>query len=111
MSAFLQTRVTKGSRVAKARAILSAQKYGKNVAVSLLSSSVMSQLKSGSTADFSKILKMIDDMVALLGQEQKDDAKHRSWYTTYIPGGKAPYLIKNLWVSTIVDFVHHMDII
>merc|ERR1719343_978271 len=39
----------------------------------------MSQIKSGEKSgkvDFSKVLKMIDDMVTLLGQEQKDDAEH-----------------------------------
>merc|ERR1719317_137917 len=33
----------------------------------------------GKKVDFSKVLKMIDDMVATLGQEQKDDDVHREY--------------------------------
>jgi septal ring factor EnvC (AmiA/AmiB activator) len=39
----------------------------------------MQQIKQGEKSgkvDFSKVMKMIDDMVATLGQEQKDDAEH-----------------------------------
>jgi len=78
---FLQARVTKGSALAKARTLLSGQKY-RSAPVALLSSSVVGQIRSlerSGKADFSKVVKMIDDMVTLLGSEQKDDEKHRDW--------------------------------
>jgi RNase H-fold protein (predicted Holliday junction resolvase) len=63
-TAFLQTRVKKGSAVAKARALLTAQKY-QSLPLSLLSHSLVSKLrvqeKSGKV-DFSKVFQMIDDM-------------------------------------------------
>ena len=51
-------------------------------ALNLLSNAVQSKLndKSGKV-DFSKVIKMIDDMVALLGKEQKDDATHQKFCT------------------------------
>merc|ERR1711962_348054 len=36
---------------------------------------------NGKKVDFSKVLKMIDDMVGVLGQEQKDDDEHRDYCT------------------------------
>jgi len=77
--AFLQVRTGKGSALSKVRALLSTQKpVSANLA--LMQSTLMAQLKQQSgKVDFSKVVKMIDDMVTLLGSEQKDDAKHRDW--------------------------------
>jgi len=84
--AFLQKDV---SKVAKAKEfvsrILSTQnKSGKkNVALNLLAHTMISKLnglqKDGTKVDFSSVIKMIDDMVALLKKEQKDDETHQDW--------------------------------
>jgi len=54
--------------------------------VALLQSTVMSQIKEqakfGNKGDFSKVNKMIDDMISLLGQEQKDDEESQKWCTS-----------------------------
>jgi len=65
---FLQTRAS-SSPTLRARAIFTslAQTGSHTTEMSLLASAVTSK------ADFSKINKMIDQMVTLLGQEQKDD--------------------------------------
>jgi chromosome segregation ATPase len=48
-----------------------------------LSLSMKSQLKHASkgAVDFTAILKMVDEMVAVLEAEEADDAKHKSWCT------------------------------
>jgi len=77
--AFLQVRRTKGSALVKARALLGEHKFNSSAPLSLLSHMVMSQIRQGEKSgkvDFSKVVKMIDDMVTLLGTEQKDDAEH-----------------------------------
>jgi len=79
VQAFLQVRRSKGSALAKARALLGEHRFTSSAPLSLLSHMVMSQIKSGEKSgkvDFSKVVKMIDDMVVLLGTEQKDDAEH-----------------------------------
>lgn len=78
---FLQKSTRKADNVSKARVILSGVAFNKNSPVSLLSATLKNKLRSKtlSAADFSKIVKMIDDMVKLLGEEQKSDAKHKKW--------------------------------
>merc|ERR1719399_1850876 len=52
-------------------------------AVALIANAVQSKLSSHSNnsnkVDFSSVMKMIDDMVALLVKEQKDDEQHRDY--------------------------------
>jgi len=79
---FLQVRNTKANRLAKTRALLASMKIEKNPGFALLQAAAVSSIKSGEKSgkvDFSKVLKMIDDMVALLKQEQKDDLESRDW--------------------------------
>lgn len=79
VQAFLQVRRSKGSALAKARALLGEHKFNSSVPLSLLSHMVLNQIRTAEKSgkvDFSKVLKMIDDMVVLLGQEQKDDGEH-----------------------------------
>jgi uncharacterized protein (DUF3084 family) len=77
--AFMQVRTKKGSALSKAKALIGAQKPA-DAHLALMQNTLMQSLKNKSgKVDFSKVTKMIDDMVALLGQEQKDDAKHRDW--------------------------------
>jgi chromosome segregation ATPase len=59
-------------------------KVEKNAGFALLQSAVVSKIKmaeSSGKVDFSKVLKMVDDMVALLKKEQKDDLESRDWCT------------------------------
>jgi len=79
-ASFLQTRHEKSTLASKAKAMVSAIKT-ENPAVSLLQHTIMSSLKA-KKVDFSKVLKMIDDMVALLNKEQSDDESHRDWCNT-----------------------------
>jgi septal ring factor EnvC (AmiA/AmiB activator) len=74
--AFLQVKTTKGSKMQKVVAMVKSMKFS-NPQLSLLAS----QIKSGKV-DFSKVLKMIDDMVTLLGDEQSSDEKTRDWCNT-----------------------------
>jgi len=81
--AFLQ-RDVKSSKAAKAKNLIKANDFSQNSpALSLLAHTVSAKLsmnnKAASQVDFSSVLKMIDDMVALLKQEQKDDESHKSW--------------------------------
>merc|ERR1719399_1189776 len=48
-------------------------------AVALIANAVQSKLNSANKVDFSSVMKMIDDMVALLTKEQKDDEQHRDY--------------------------------
>jgi len=59
----------------KARALIAGQKPS-NPAVALLQHTLTSALRS-KKVDFSKVQKMIDDMVTLLGKEQKTDAEQK----------------------------------
>jgi chromosome segregation ATPase len=86
---FLQRDVTAGQ---KAKALLSKVIAGKRVpvALNLLAHTAIARLgglqKEGVKVDFSKVIKMIDDMVALLGQEQKDDDHHLGYCHGEIDG-------------------------
>merc|ERR1719188_1166655 len=76
--AFLQTRVSKSTNVIiKVKNILSSRKFTSQP-LSLLSANIMNMVKS-QKVDFSKVVKMIDDMVGLLKQEQTDDESHRDF--------------------------------
>lgn len=77
--AFLQL-ATKHDGVAKALAELN--KKFPNKSVALLAFSARQALKNRSGVDFSKILKMVDDMVALLKQEANDDLASRDQCTS-----------------------------
>jgi len=78
---FLQRSDRLASQVAKAQAILaqSAGKY-KSQQMNLLLYSLNSKLKlgvKGKTQNFAGVIKMVDDMVALLGKDQADDDKQK----------------------------------
>jgi septal ring factor EnvC (AmiA/AmiB activator) len=78
---FLERKSTKNNGVQKAKALIaaaSAAKYN-SPAVALLAHTVASKLNGKSGVDFSTVIKMIDDMITLLGTEQKDDEKHRDF--------------------------------
>jgi regulator of replication initiation timing len=82
---FLQTRHAKGSALAKARDMITSTiaKSKNNAPLSLLAHAVAGKIKSlekaGTKVDFSKVIKMVDDMVALLKKEQADDEKHKTY--------------------------------
>jgi chromosome segregation ATPase len=79
--AFLQKANTKNNALVKARTLVnSVQKGFKTPALNLLANTIKSQLQSKSGAvDFSTVLKMIDDMVALLKKEGEDDETHKKF--------------------------------
>jgi len=74
--AFLQRNTSTNNAVVKARAQLMNLKFA-SPALNLLAHTVKAKLKSG--VDFSSVLKMIDDMVALLKKEGQDDEKHKKF--------------------------------
>merc|ERR1719354_1127417 len=76
--ALLQTRSGK-SVVKKAIEMIQNASTSKNAALNLLSSAVVSKLKSNTKVDFTTVIKMIDDMVSLLNKEQADDETHKGW--------------------------------
>lgn len=77
---FLQFTSSKNSPIAKTIQELS--RHFDNKAVSLLAFSAKSMLKSKSGVDFSKVVKMIDDMVTLLKKEAEDDLASRDKCTS-----------------------------
>jgi len=78
--AFLQTKA-RATPAKKAIEMIEKSMNSKSAALNLLSAAAVSKLKSsvGAKVDFSSVLKMIDDMVALLKKEQSDDEQHRNW--------------------------------
>jgi len=77
---FLQRSDSKASRSHKAQAILSAVAgKTKDVKLNLLLYTVGSKLKNKSTGGFDDVIKMIDDMVVLLGKQQDEDAKQKTY--------------------------------
>jgi hypothetical protein len=75
--ALLQQGVTRQALQSRARDILrNASTTFKSVQLDLISMALR-----GKKVDFGKVLKMIDDMVGVLGQEQKDDDEHREYCT------------------------------
>jgi len=77
---FLQRANGKASRAHKAQAILAsvANKY-KSTPLKLLLYSMNSRLKLKSLGGFDEVMKMIDEMVVLLGKQQKEDDKQKTW--------------------------------
>merc|ERR1719191_257562 len=63
--------------------ITSAAQFHRSPKLDFLSLSMRSQLKHAAkgAVDFSAILKMVDEMVAVLEAEEADDAKHKDWCT------------------------------
>jgi peptidoglycan hydrolase CwlO-like protein len=83
---FLQKSNRIASAVSKARVLindaLTKSKSPRITALNLLAQAVVSKMKqqeASGKVDFSVVLKMIDDMIALLKTEQADDEKHRDW--------------------------------
>jgi septal ring factor EnvC (AmiA/AmiB activator) len=80
---FVQKGSKKNAVAAKVKALLAnvsainAKKGKLNPALALLAHTVSNKLSTG--VDFSKVIKMVDDMVALLIQEGKDDEKHKNF--------------------------------
>merc|ERR1719326_2407663 len=77
---FLQRADGKASRAHKAQAILAgvAHKY-KSTPLKLLLYTMNSKLKLKSLGGFDEVMKMIDEMVTLLGKQQKEDDKQKKW--------------------------------
>merc|ERR1719399_323336 len=79
---FLQARRAPAARLQKAQALLAMSKLeGSSVGVMLFSLKSKMRLasKAGGAVDFSAIMKMIDEMVAVLQKEAKDDATHKDF--------------------------------
>merc|ERR1719443_2816924 len=77
---FLQRADGKASAAHKAQAILAgvAHKY-KSAPLKLLLYTLNSKLKLKSLGGFDEVMKMIDEMVTLLGKQQKEDDKQKVW--------------------------------
>merc|ERR1719240_1616577 len=77
---FLQQSDKKASRAHKAKAILAglAGKY-KSAPLQLMLFTVSSKLKMKSAGQFDEVIKMVDDMVALLGKQQVEDEKQKGY--------------------------------
>jgi len=75
---FLQ-KGAKVSKIAKAKAMISKADFTKSPALNLLAHTIQHKLNSNSKVDFSSVMKMIDDMVALLKKEQADDESHKTY--------------------------------
>merc|ERR1719420_1073459 len=73
----LQRGDSKASRASKAQAILAGTK-SKSVNFKLLLFALNSKLKTKS-AGFEEVIKMVDDMVVLLGKQQAEDEKQKTW--------------------------------
>merc|ERR1719324_1209263 len=76
--AFLQKRVAHADKLTKAKALITSMDVKSDVKVALLQNTLKGMMNMNKV-DFSKVLKMIDDMVTLLNTEQKDDEKSKSW--------------------------------
>merc|ERR1719387_1987658 len=76
---FLQRSNHHASGAKKAQAILAGvvAKSGAST-LKLILFTINSKLKS-KTTNFAEVIKMIDEMVVLLGKQQKDDEKHKGW--------------------------------
>merc|ERR1719161_3370342 len=77
---FLQKADAKATRTSKAQAILAGVAgKAKDVRVNLLLYTLGSKLKMKSTGGFDDVIKMIDDMVVLLGKQQTEDEKQKAY--------------------------------
>jgi len=75
---FMQVKVAKADKLTKAKAMIGAMSVKSDVKVALLQNTLKGMM-SMNKVDFSKVLKMIDDMVTLLNTEQSDDEKSKTW--------------------------------
>merc|ERR1719161_3341039 len=76
---FLQQSNRHANGAHKAQAILAGVvAKSQSSTLKLILFSLNSKLKS-KTTNFAEVIKMIDDMVVLLGKQQKDDEKHKEW--------------------------------
>merc|ERR1719515_285136 len=77
---FLQKGDAKASRARKAQALLSRVAVNaKDTHLNLLLYTLGSKLKLKSAGGFDDVVKMIDDMVVLLGKQQKEDEKQKAY--------------------------------
>merc|ERR1719316_1671406 len=77
---FLQKGDSKASRARKAQALLAGVAVkAKDVHLNLLLYTLGSKLKMKSAGGFDDVKKMIDDMVVLLGKQQKEDEKQKAY--------------------------------
>merc|ERR1719299_169068 len=77
---FLQKGDAKASRARKAQALLSQVAVNaKDTHLNLLLYTLGSKLKMKSAGGFDDVIKMIDDMVVLLGKQQKEDEKQKAY--------------------------------
>jgi len=77
---FLQQADAKASRARKAQAIIAGLAgKTKNVQLNLMLYTFSSKLKLKSTGGFDDVIKMIDDMVVLLGKQQTEDEKQKTY--------------------------------
>merc|ERR1719439_400695 len=77
---FLQQTDAKASRARKAQAIIAGLAgKTKNVQLNLMLYTFSSKLKLKSSGGFDDVVKMIDDMVVLLGKQQKEDEKQKTY--------------------------------
>merc|ERR1719265_8309 len=75
---FLQEKNTKASKAIKAQAILAGLK-SKDVNMKLLLYTLGSKLKVKSAGGFDEVIKMVDDMIVLLGKQQAEDDKQKAY--------------------------------
>merc|ERR1719272_1419367 len=77
---FLQNTNGKASNARKAQAILAgAARKSKSATLELVLFTLNSKLKLKSAGGFGEVIKMVDDMVALLGKQQKEDDRQKGW--------------------------------
>merc|ERR1719160_1562991 len=77
---FLQQGNTKATRARKAQAILAGiAGQAKDVHLNLVLYTLGSKLKMKSAGGFDEVKKMIDDMVVLLGKQQVEDEKQKTY--------------------------------
>merc|ERR1719310_487889 len=77
---FLQQANTKASRARKAQAILAGiAGQAKDAHLNLVLYTLGSKLKLKSAGGFDEVKKMIDDMVVLLGKQQKEEEKQKTY--------------------------------
>merc|ERR1719321_1661518 len=79
-TAFLQKFDGKSSRARKAQALIAGVAgKAKDVHLNLMLYTLGSKLKLKSAGGFDDVIKMIDDMVVLLGKQQAEDAKQKTY--------------------------------
>merc|ERR1719272_2433875 len=77
---FLQNTNGKASQARKAQAIIAgAARKSKSATLELVLFTLNSKLKAKSAGGFGEVIKMVDDMVVLLGKQQKEDDRQKGW--------------------------------